>query len=77
MIYSRLVRYTLCILRETDSQVDSSLLRWSHCMSRKIDSEVGPELVSKKNYNSPSYRILLHIHIALSIDKKTNYTVYL
>jgi len=38
---SGLLRWTLCILREIDSGVDSKLLlRWTHFMSREIDSGV-------------------------------------
>ena len=37
---SGLLRWTFCILREIDSEVDSGLLRWTRCMLREIDSGV-------------------------------------
>ena len=37
---SRLLRWTLCILRKIDSGVNSELLRWMHWMSREIDIRV-------------------------------------
>ena len=37
---SGLLRWTLCILREIDTEIDSGLLKWTLCILREIDTEV-------------------------------------